>query len=76
MKKRVEKIPAVIPEGSVRVRCDFCKKYHIFKKGEYYICPKSLSENVPGGWYILESGGEIEQTSHFGNVKAKLGLGI
>ncbi len=71
----MKKVPVSIPEGSIRVRCVRCKKFHVIKKGEYYTCPKSISGNSTEGWYLFVWGKEVEQTSHFENVKVKLGLG-
>lgn len=62
-----------VPEGSVRVKCESCRKFHIVRVGKYYICPKTIESCTK--WYIVAfSKDDVKQTSHFENVKVWLNL--
>lgn len=62
-----------VPEGNVRVRCEHCRKFHIVRMGEYYVCPKTIENSTH--WYIVfVCKDEIYQTSNFKNVKVWLDL--
>lgn len=63
-----------VPEGSIRVKCDFCKKYHIVAMGEWYACPKSCESGYGGHYIAVDKNGEVKQTKNFENVKIWLGL--
>jgi len=59
------------------VSCDYCKQEHRVRIGDFYTCPLSISNEIPGGYYIAVSkNGEVKQTMNFENVKIFLGLKI
>lgn len=56
----------------IKVKCDFCKKYHTITFSDYYVCPSTIECSTP--WYLVATSNEVRQTKNFKNVKSWLGL--